>query len=148
MNTPTTVQQADSPETDSDGKLVVYFDGVCGLCNGFVDFLLRNDPRGRLLFAPLQGETAARNLSPNETQCLDSVIVSEAGRTYRESAAIVKIVNRLGPGWRMLGGMLWLIPRPLRDSGYRLLARHRYRFFGKHDTCRLPSPEERQRFLS
>jgi predicted DCC family thiol-disulfide oxidoreductase YuxK len=146
MTIPTSALQSHASEANQE-FLVVYFDGVCGLCNGFVDFLLRHDARNVLRFAPLQGETAARNLNPDDTLNLNSVIVSDGQRTYRESAAIVKIFTRLGLGWRILGRMLWCIPRPMRDWGYRLLARHRYQIFGKHETCRLPSPEERQRFL-
>jgi len=126
---------------------IVFFDGVCGLCNSSVDFLLRHDHAGRLRFAPLQGETAARLLPVADRENLGSLVFWDAGRTYRRSTAVVQILSRLGPAWRVLGGLLWVIPAPLRNGGYRAVAALRYRLFGKKEACRLPSPEERGRFL-
>jgi predicted DCC family thiol-disulfide oxidoreductase YuxK len=126
---------------------VVFFDGVCGLCNSSVDFVLRHDRMGRLKFAPLQGATAVRLLPAEDRENLDSLVLWDDGRMFRRSSAVVRILWRLGPSWRALGGVLWLIPLPLRNAAYRLVAALRYRLFGKKETCRLPSPEERSRFL-
>lgn len=126
---------------------VVFFDGVCGLCNSSVDFVLRHDVQGRLKFAPLQGETAARLLPSADRENLGSLVLWDNGRMYRRSPAVVRILWRLGPFWRLMGGLIWLVPLPLRNAGYRLVAALRYRLFGKKETCRLPSPEERSRFL-
>lgn len=126
---------------------VLFFDGVCGLCNSTVDFAMRHDRNGRVLFAPLQGTTAAARLDEADTQNLDTVVMIEAGRTFRRSTAIVRLLRQLGGVWTFLGWLLWLIPWPLRDVGYRLVAKLRYRLFGEKDSCRLPSPEELGRIL-
>jgi predicted DCC family thiol-disulfide oxidoreductase YuxK len=126
---------------------IVFFDGVCGLCNSSVDFVLRHDRQGRLKFSPLQGETAERLLSSEDRENLGSLVLWDGGRMFRRSSAVVRILWRLGPLWRLLGGVLWVIPLPLRNAAYRVVAGSRYRWFGKKETCRLPSPEERERFL-
>lgn len=126
---------------------VLFFDGVCGLCNYYVDFVLKRDARGLFLFAPLQGSTAEATVSPEDRQHLDSLVLLVKGRIFRKSAAVVRILWRLSPAWKFCGTLLWLIPLPLRDLGYTLVARNRYRLFGKKESCRLPKPEERARFL-
>lgn len=127
---------------------VLFFDGVCGLCNQSVNFAMSRDRKGRLLYSPLQGETAAAVLSAEDLENLDTVILrSSDGQVYRRSAAIVRVLWLLGIPWKICGCLLWLIPLPLRDLGYRLVSKVRYRVFGKHETCRLPTPEERARFL-
>lgn len=127
--------------------MVVYFDGICGFCNGTVNFLLKHDPQGKLTYAPLQGETARERLDPAEVTDLNTLIVTINDRKYHRSAAVVRILWQLGGIWNVLGSILWVIPQPIRDAGYRLVAKFRYRIFGKHESCRLPSPEERDRFL-
>ncbi len=127
---------------------VLFFDGVCGMCNHFVDFLLRCDRNKIFLFAPLQGETAKRHLKQSDTEDLKSIVLIVDGKTFRHSAAIVRVLCLLSPLWKLAGYALWVIPAPLRDFGYRLVARIRYRLFGKKESCRLPSAEERARFLS
>jgi predicted DCC family thiol-disulfide oxidoreductase YuxK len=126
---------------------IVFFDGVCGLCNRFVDFVLRHDRVGTLRLSPLQGETAERLLTTNDREQLATVIFWDNDCAFRRSAAVVRVCWRLGTVWKVLGGALWCIPLPLRDLGYKLVAANRYRLFGKKETCRLPSPEERARFL-
>jgi predicted DCC family thiol-disulfide oxidoreductase YuxK len=126
---------------------VVFFDGVCGLCNRSVDFILRHDRRGAMLVSPLQGETAQQRLDPADREQLGSLVLWTDGRTYRRSAAVARILWRLGPLWKTAGAVLWLIPLPFRDLGYRLIASNRYRLFGKKETCRLPTEAERARFL-
>ncbi|MCA9079864.1 MAG: DUF393 domain-containing protein [Planctomycetaceae bacterium] len=143
MNTP----QSPPTATELTSQPLMLFDGVCGLCNWFVDFIMRRDRRGRFRFAPLQGETARSVLPPEETQDLKTVVVIVDGRAYRYSAAIVRVLWQLGGIWAIAGSLLWLIPQPLRDWGYRVVARNRYRWFGQKDTCRMPTPEERARLL-
>lgn len=128
-------------------KTVVYFDGVCGFCNHTVDFLLKRDPEGKLLFAPLQGETARATLSERDRETLDSLVVRQHGAVYRRSAAVVRVLWELPLRWKIAGWGLWIVPKPLRDLGYRLVAKVRYRIFGKRETCRLPQPGEVERFL-
>lgn len=126
---------------------IVFFDGVCGLCNSSVDFVLRHDHRGRLRFAPLQGTTAEQLLPTDDRENLGSLVLWDDGSLYRRSTAVVRILWTLGSGWRIPAALLWLIPAPLRNAGYRLVAALRYRLFGQKTACRMPSPEERSRFL-
>lgn len=126
---------------------ILFFDGVCGLCNKSVDFVMARDHRQTIKFAPLQGDTARSLLTPADIQNLNTMILWVKGRTYRKTAAAVRVMWRLSLVWQILGTLLWLIPLPLRNLGYTLVARNRYRFFGKKETCRLPTREERLRFL-
>jgi len=135
-----------APSLDN-GKAIVFFDGVCGLCNHTIDFILRHDRKGVFLVAPLQGETAAATLKPEDTENLHSVVLQTSSGVYRRSAAAVRILQRLGGVWSVLGTLLWIIPKPLRDLGYELVARNRYRLFGKKETCRLPTADEVGRLL-
>ena len=126
---------------------VVFFDGVCGLCSHSVNWLLARDPEHRLRFAPLQGATAAAMISSDLRDRLDTLVFVRNGTTYIRTAAVSRILMTLGGRWQMVGAMLWLIPFPVRDLGYRLVSRFRYRMFGKRDACRLPTPAERAVFL-
>lgn len=131
---------------------LVLYDGVCGLCNATVRFLLARDRRGVLTFAPLQGETAARlqleELTPGD---LDTLIFvehfgAESQRISIRSTGVLRILGRIGGVWRVVS-WLRVIPAPIRDLVYRGVARFRYRWFGKLDSCQMPSPQVRNRFL-
>ena len=126
---------------------IVFFDGVCAMCNRTVNLIMRHDKTGEIRFAPLQGTTATQTLDPEEVSALGSIVVIDDRGTYRKSAAICRLLFRLGGVWKCLGGLLWIIPYPLRDFGYSVIARYRYGLFGKHETCRLPTEAERSRFL-
>lgn len=126
---------------------VVFFDGLCGLCNRFVDFVLRHDSRGVFRFAPLQGETARALLAEADIRDLKTVVLSDGGHTYRKSTAVLRVLAGLGGFWRLVAALLWLVPWPLRDLGYVCVARTRYAIFGKKDSCRMPTPAERGRIL-
>lgn len=130
----------------ADGPVVLY-DGACGFCHFWVRFALRRDPRGRLRFAPQQGQWAEAHrellrLPPVPV----SVLFFEAGRVYTESTATLRLVRWLRWPWPLLG-VLGLVPRPLRDVAYRWVARHRFRFGARIDACLLPDPARRARFL-
>lgn len=126
---------------------IVFFDGVCGLCDRSVTFLLARDRAHRLSFAPLQGETAACLLPERlRTPPFDTLVFLSEGAIYERSSAVLRVGLALGGGWRTLRAFLW-IPAFLRDVVYRLVASHRYQIFGKSEACRLPSPEERRYFL-
>lgn len=133
---------------DAPPHPIVLFDGVCNLCNGSVQLIIRHDPHGRFRFASLQSPVGERLLAEMgvDRQAMDSMVLIENGRWFRESDAALGIARGLGGLWRMFG-VLRLLPRPLRDRAYRLLARNRYRWFGKSETCWLPAPELRERFL-
>lgn len=126
---------------------IVFFDGVCGMCNASVDFLMRHDRRECLMFAPLQGVTAEQLLTVADRTQLSSLILWTPQQQYRYSSATVRILWLLGGVWYWLGWLLWLIPLPVRNLGYRVVARYRYRLAGKKETCRMPTPAERARFL-
>lgn len=126
---------------------ILYFDGVCGLCNHSVDFVLKRDREHSILFAPLQGETAAQELPAEDVHNLSTIIFQTPHGLYRRSAAVVRILWTLGGIWAFWGALLWLVPLPLRNLGYRAVSATRYKVFGKKETCRIPTPEERDRFL-
>ncbi|MFK7778825.1 MAG: DCC1-like thiol-disulfide oxidoreductase family protein [Gimesia sp.] len=130
-------------------KPVLFFDGVCGLCNSSVDFAIARDKYSRLFYSPLQGETAKQLLRDDQTCNISTVILRTADgkHFYQRSAAIVRLLWLLGFPWNLLGCVLWCIPLPIRDIGYRIVAGSRYRLFEKHTTCRIPTPEERDRIL-
>ena len=125
---------------------VIYFDGFCGLCNGFVDFVLRRDSAHRFRFAPLQGSTATARFGPAGDVDPTTILLEAEGIIYERSTAALRIVSRLGGIWRA-AAVLRLVPRPIRDWVYDWVARNRYAWFGKRDTCRLPTPQEREAFL-
>jgi len=133
---------------ESDLGPLMLYDGVCGLCHGAVRSLLRADSQGRLRFAPLQGETAARLRSqyPEIPPGVDSIVLVEGGRVYQRSAAFIKVARHLALPWRALY-VLRVFPAVILDLGYRVVAAVRYQAWGKRDVCELPSPEQRARFL-
>jgi len=157
---------------------ILLYDGVCGLCNRLVQFILRRDPGGVFRFAALQSELAGRILARHgaDARDLDTVYVVVDFELPEEqllprSDAVIFILRQLGaaelrsartggapvptqaestPGtsfWRLIGRLLQLVPRPLRDWGYGIVARNRYRVFGRYNTCPLPTEETRRRFL-
>jgi len=177
----------DLPAVGSAAALVAHpillYDGVCGLCNRLVQFILRRDPGGVFRFAALQSELAGRILARHgaDARDLDTVYVVVDFELPEEqllprSDAVIFILRQLGaaelrsarpglrPGptlakstpetsthgtsfWRLIGRLLQLVPRPLRDWGYGIVARNRYRVFGRYNTCPLPTEETRRRFL-
>jgi len=128
----------------SSGGAIVLFDGVCNLCNGAVQFILARDPGARFQFAALQSETARRLLGTNAS--LESLALVEAGQVFRKSAAVLRIARKLRFPWTLLYVFV-VVPRPARDLIYDWVARHRYGWFGKRDTCAVPTPGVRERFL-
>lgn len=125
---------------------VIYFDGVCGLCNGFVDFIMKIDRESKFHFSPLQSEHAKKSLPAEYVQDLDSVVVQIDGKTLRKSKAVFAVLKKLGGVWGMASAF-GILPEGLLNKAYDMVAENRYKIFGKKETCRLPSPEERSRFL-
>jgi predicted DCC family thiol-disulfide oxidoreductase YuxK len=124
---------------------VLYFDGVCNLCNASVQWIIRRDKKEQFLFAPLQserGEAAQKEAG----QKLDSIILQHEGKLMTRSDAALKIAGLLGAPWSWLT-MLRIFPAGLRNTVYDWIARNRYRWFGKKDACMLPTPALRSRFL-
>ncbi|ANJ72798.1 thiol-disulfide oxidoreductase DCC family protein [Ralstonia insidiosa] len=128
--------------------MIVVYDAHCLLCSGFTQFLLRHDRQGVLRFASMQGATGRQLLAQAgvDPDDVDTVLFVRDGHAWRESAAVLRILHVLGWPWR-LAWIGWLMPVPLRDALYRCVARNRYRWFGRSDTCILPPPGAAQRFL-
>lgn len=128
---------------------IVLFDGGCGLCSRTVRFLLRHDARGRMRFAPLDSAAAVAVLRArrcDRADLPDSVVVVDAAGVHVRSAAVLRLAPELRAPWSWLGAMA-IVPRPLRDLAYRLIARNRVRWFGSADVCSMLTPAERPRFL-
>lgn len=139
MNTPSTSESAN----------IVFYDGVCGLCDRTVQFLLKRDTAQRFKFAPLQGETAKQRTDlPTDLRSIAFVANHGTAKEqlYFRSEAVLRILNQLGGFWRMVS-WLRIIPRSLRDALYNAIAQRRYRWFGKFDTCHVPPAEIHSRFL-
>ncbi len=143
---------APSREAAAAGAHVILYDGLCGVCNRLNRFVIDRDPRGRFRFAALQSETARRLLaphgrSPDDLATLFVVARESSGeRVLERSDASFFVLQQLGQPWRAIA-LMRVLPRRLRDWGYDLFARHRYRLLGRHDACPLPSPSDLERFL-
>lgn len=136
----------DDPSADHP---VVLFDGVCNLCTGSVQFLIRRDPEGVFRFAPLQSEVG----SELATECgipadeLETVVLIEGGTCYTKSDAALRAAAHIGGLYAVLPPFRFL-PKRLRDVAYDFVAARRYRWFGKKDQCMMPTPDIRSRFLA
>ena len=133
---------------------IILYDGVCGLCNRLVQFLLKHDRAGRLRFASLQSDFAAQVLGRHgfDPKDLDTVHVVENydqpnERVLQRSDAILRAGRELGGFWGASSSIARVVPRAVRDLVYRLVATNRYRVFGKYDACMLPDANQRSRFL-
>lgn len=133
---------------------IILYDGVCGLCNRLNQFVLRRDPEGLFRFASLQSPLAARILARHgaKPQDLDTFYVvvnpdQPDEHLWARSDAAIFVLQHLGGFWRLTGFVARRVPKFLRDLGYRIIARNRYRIFGRSDICFLPSPQHRELFL-
>jgi predicted DCC family thiol-disulfide oxidoreductase YuxK len=140
-----------------EGRPVLLYDGICALCNGVVRFVLRHDHTRDFRFAPLQSPLAleliaiSTSTSPPEGVILITDTLTPSQRLYRRSDAVIRTLQILGDPWdrwSRLGALLASIPRPLRELGYTIVARLRYRIFGRYATCPVPTADQRDRILS
>jgi predicted DCC family thiol-disulfide oxidoreductase YuxK len=127
---------------------LVLFDGVCNLCNALVQFVIRHDPKAKFHFAAIQSDIGRKifekhGMDPSDLQTF--VFVS-GGKIWLRSGAAIAVVSRFGAAWRVFA-IFWLVPRFVRDAVYSVLARNRYRWFGKKDACMIPTPEIEKRFV-
>jgi predicted DCC family thiol-disulfide oxidoreductase YuxK len=132
----------------AEPKSLILFDGVCNLCNSAVNFIIDRDPEGRFEFAPLQsplGESTLSEKGMTDASNLSTMVLVEDGRCFTRSTAALRIGRRLKFPWPLLYGMI-IVPRFLRDWLYNRVAKNRYRWFGKHETCRMPTAELAARF--
>ncbi len=136
----------------SDIERVMLYDGVCGLCNSAVQFVIRHDRRAKTLrFSALQSAYGQAAIARHDAlKNVDSVVLVEREgseeRVFIRSTAALKIADYMGGFWK-LALAAYIIPRPIRDFFYDLVAKYRYRFFDKHDACLLPPPAVRARFI-
>jgi len=136
-----------------EDRALLLYDGVCALCNGVVKFLMKRDRLDRFRFAPLQSELGREMLARFDIHTFpDGVVLitgalTPAERIYRRSDAVRESLRLLGSPWRQMGKALNLLPRFLREWSYGVMARYRYRLFGRYNACPVPSPEQRSRLL-
>ncbi|HEX3595387.1 MAG TPA: thiol-disulfide oxidoreductase DCC family protein [Polyangiaceae bacterium] len=132
-----------------NGSSVVLFDGVCNVCNAAVNFIIDRDPDGRFKFASLQSPEGQALAAPHGIDTLEpsTMALIEDGKAYTRSTAALRIAKRLKAPWPLAYAALF-IPRAIRDAAYGYFAANRYRWFGKTEACRVPTPEIRGRFLS
>lgn len=127
--------------------MIILFDGICNFCNSSVRFIIDRDPKGVFHFASLQSEIGQELLEKhNIPKMTDSLVLVDEQQAYIESTAALKVSTKLTWPWKAFGLFL-IIPKPLRDSIYRMIAKNRYKWFGKQESCMLPSENIRDRFL-
>lgn len=129
-------------------ELLVLFDGVCNLCNRSVQFILKRDKKKRFRFATLQGDTAKRILAAAGLKAdeLNSFILVENGKIYTRSSGALRLCRKLSGAWPLLYGFI-IVPCFIRDAVYKWIAKNRYKWFGKKETCMIPDPSLTSRFL-
>lgn len=133
------------PDFDDSAPLFV-FDGHCGLCSGGVRWLMKADRRGRIAFTPAQGEIGVA-LYRHYAMAIDTTyLLIDQGQAWGMSGGYLRLASRLGGIWRLLGALA-VIPESWRDAGYRLLARNRYRWFGRPEFCAMLTEDQRRRLL-
>ncbi len=140
-----TNEMTDRAETEP--KLIL-FDGVCNLCNGFVDFVIRRDPNKHFRFGTLQSEIGQTTLKQHglATKDFDTVLLVEGDRVWTKSTAALRVLRQLSGAWPLTYAFI-IVPRMLRDAVYTLIGNNRYRIFGKSSSCRVPTAEELDRFV-
>lgn len=128
---------------------IILFDGVCNFCNSTVNFILRQDKKGVFRFAPLQSEAGQYLLQQYNLiePGFDSFIFIESGKAYKASTAALQLTRYLPWYWQW-AQLFWVIPSFIRDAAYQVIAKNRYKWFGKRDACIIPTPELRHRFLN
>lgn len=132
-----------------EGKTVIFFDGLCNLCSGVVQFIIKRDKTNKFMFASLQSAIGRELLDNLNITGLspDSIILYNNERIYTESSAVLKILGALPGMWRILP-LLQVIPAFIRNPIYRMVARNRYRWFGKRGECMVPTPALKQKFMN
>lgn len=128
-------------------RRIILFDGVCNFCDSSVQFIIKRDPEGIYKFAALQSEAGLKLLKEfNIPEILDSIVLIEGQHYYKKSDAAIRIARNFKGLWKHLG-LLTILPLPIRDYLYDIIARNRYKWFGKKESCMLPSTDFRSRFL-
>lgn len=132
-------------------RKIIFFDGVCNLCNGLIDYVINRNKNKSIYYATLQSDIAKLKLKEYDNIILESdfntIYYYKNGIVYSKSSAILHIFLELSSTHKIFSKILLIIPKLIRDSIYNIIARNRYRFFGKKETCRLPTQKEKQQFL-
>lgn len=136
----------DSAGKRIDGKRIIFFDGVCTLCNKGVDFIIKKDKKNAFYFASLQSDLFSKVAEQNNLRQLDYVVLYDRGKLYTKSRAVLEIARIIG-GFYSLFYAFIIIPGFIRNAVYQKIAKNRYKWFGKKNTCRIPTKDERSRFL-
>jgi predicted DCC family thiol-disulfide oxidoreductase YuxK len=128
---------------------IIVFDGVCNFCNGSINLVMRNDPADTFRFAANQSAAGQALLAKHgiRADAVETVYLIEGETVYNQSTAALRIARKLRNPWPLLYACI-VIPRPLRDGVYAWVATNRYRWFGKKEACRIPTPAERAKFLA
>ena len=136
-----------SHEWDAHERVIV-FDGVCNFCNYFVNFVMDRDHQNQFKFGTLQSDPAQMILEELNLarEDFETFLLLEQGKVYTKSTAAIKILSRLGSLWSLMS-LFMVVPLPIRDWVYSFIARNRYRWMGKADVCRVPTPKDFQRFV-
>ena len=130
-----------------EGQQILLYDGVCNLCNGFVQFVLKRDEEEKFIFAALQSEIGQQLLQHFQLSLqLETVVLIDKEIAYTQSDVPLKVGQALG-GWMKIAFIGWLLPKVIRNAIYDFIAANRYRIFGKEEQCMLPKPEWKRRFL-
>ncbi|MBI9041394.1 thiol-disulfide oxidoreductase DCC family protein [Lutibacter sp.] len=131
-----------------EGKSIIFFDGVCNLCNSSVNFIIKHDKKKHFLFASLQSDAAKEILLQYNSKKIifDSIILIEANKIYEKSTAALKIAKHLNNGYFLLYIFI-VIPVFIRDYVYNYIAKNRYKWYGKKDSCMIPTKELKDRFI-
>ncbi len=132
-----------------EGKKIILFDGVCNLCNGAIQFVIKRDKKDTFRYAPLQSAIGEQMIAERgiDTSKIDSIILVEPGVAYyTKSDAILEISSEFGGLWILFSIFKW-IPTPIRNAIYDFVARYRYQWFGRKDQCMIPTPELQAKFL-
>ncbi|WP_227871866.1 thiol-disulfide oxidoreductase DCC family protein [Paenibacillus bovis] len=145
---PTELTDAQIEELLQGEHPIVLVDGVCHFCQGATKFIIKRDPKGIFHFASIQSEVGQKLMQKGglRTDTMDTFVLIEKGQFYTRSTAALRIARRLRYAWPLLYAFI-VVPKVLRNSVYNLIARNRYRWFGKSDQCMLPTPEIRERFI-
>lgn len=127
---------------------IILFDGVCNFCNYWVNFAIKRDRKKKLKFTTLQGETAKQLLQKFHINpiSINSVVFIDKDKAYTQSSAAIRICKYLNGGWKLFYGFM-IFPKFIRDFFYNIIARNRYKWYGKKESCMVPTPEVKERFL-
>jgi predicted DCC family thiol-disulfide oxidoreductase YuxK len=128
---------------------IIFFDGVCNFCNSSINFLMKIDKNRKLKFAALQSDFSKQKLLPfqKELQSVNSIVFLKDDKVFIESNAVANFLIEIGGFWKIIGNIIQLTPNFISNFFYKLIAKYRYKIFGKRNVCRVPNENEKQFFL-